>query len=105
MHTQQGCVAVTWGVFPGREVIQPTVVDPLAFVVWKQEAFELWTAAWASIYADDSPSHALIWDVHDTFYLMHIVDDEYVKGDIWQVFNRPEVISAAREGLLVKGFN
>lgn len=34
--------AVTWGVFPGREVIQPTVVDPSSFRAWKEEAFELW---------------------------------------------------------------
>lgn len=27
--------AVTWGVFPGREVIQPTVVDMASFRVWK----------------------------------------------------------------------
>ena len=34
--------AVTWGVFPGREVLQPTVVDPISFRVWKDEAFRLW---------------------------------------------------------------
>jgi methylenetetrahydrofolate reductase (NADPH) len=27
--------AVTWGVFPAKEVVQPTVVDPLSFLVWK----------------------------------------------------------------------
>ena len=27
--------AVTWGVFPAKEVIQPTVVDPQSFIVWK----------------------------------------------------------------------
>ncbi len=27
--------AVTWGVFPAKEVIQPTVVDPQSFTVWK----------------------------------------------------------------------
>jgi len=28
-------IAVTWGVFPGKEIIQPTVVDPIAFTFWK----------------------------------------------------------------------
>ena len=32
--------AVTWGVFPGKEVVQPTVVDPQSFSVWKVR----WTA-------------------------------------------------------------
>jgi methylenetetrahydrofolate reductase (NADPH) len=27
--------AVTWGVFPGKEIVQPTVVDPISFVSWK----------------------------------------------------------------------
>ena len=27
--------AVTWGVFPAKEVVQPTVVDPQSFTVWK----------------------------------------------------------------------
>ena len=45
-----GTAAVTWGVFPGREVLQPTVVDPEAFMVWKDEAFSLWLEQWASIY-------------------------------------------------------
>ena len=27
--------AVTWGAFPGSEILQPTVVDPIAFHFWK----------------------------------------------------------------------
>lgn len=27
--------AVTWGIFPGKEIIQPTVVDPVSFLYWK----------------------------------------------------------------------
>lgn len=27
--------AVTWGVFAGSEIIQPTVVDPDSFMIWK----------------------------------------------------------------------
>ena len=30
--------AVTWGVFPAKEIIQPTVVDPQSFAVWKVRA-------------------------------------------------------------------
>lgn len=30
--------AVTWGIFPGREIIQPTVVDPVSFLSWKVRA-------------------------------------------------------------------
>ncbi len=28
-------IAVTWGVFRGKEIVQPTVVDPVSFNIWK----------------------------------------------------------------------
>jgi methylenetetrahydrofolate reductase (NADPH) len=31
--------AVTWGVFKGKEIIQPTVVDHTSFIIWKDEIF------------------------------------------------------------------
>jgi hypothetical protein len=35
---ERGATAVTWGVFPGSEINQPTVVDPNAFITaWKDE--------------------------------------------------------------------
>ena len=39
--------AVTWGVFPNKEIIQPTIVDVDSFMAWKDEAFALWTSQWA----------------------------------------------------------
>lgn len=42
--------AVTWGVFKGREVIQPTVVDHQAFMIWKNEALQAFVETWGNIY-------------------------------------------------------
>jgi methylenetetrahydrofolate reductase (NADPH) len=98
-----GPCAVTWGVFPGREVIQPTIVDPTSFLAWKDEAFELWISAWASVYSDDSASYDLIWKVHDSFFLMNIVDNDYISGNIFSVFERADVLTEARKGLEVRG--
>jgi len=42
LSSHGGANAVTWGVFPGREIMQATVVDPLAFRHWAREAFDLW---------------------------------------------------------------
>ncbi|PHT92302.1 hypothetical protein T459_00184 [Capsicum annuum] len=36
--------AVTWGVFPAKEIVQPTIFDPASFMVWKDEAFEIWSS-------------------------------------------------------------
>lgn len=55
--------AVTWGVFPGKEIIQPTVVDPASFEVWKDEAFEIWSRGWASRYPEGDPSRKLLEEV------------------------------------------
>lgn len=56
--------AVTWGVFPAKEIIQPTVVDPESFVVWKDEAFEIWSRGWGSLYTEaEDPSRKLIEEV------------------------------------------
>ncbi|KAE9326019.1 hypothetical protein PF008_g16746 [Phytophthora fragariae] len=49
--------AVTWGVFPGTEIVQPTVVGSDSFAAWKGEAFELWQTQWASAYPADSRAH------------------------------------------------
>ena len=42
------------------QVLQPTVVDSSAFQVWKDEAFELWTSVWGSIYPSSSASRKVI---------------------------------------------
>lgn len=57
--------AVTWGVFPAKEIIQPTVVDPSSFVVWKDEAFEIWSRGWARLYPEGDPSRKLLEEVCD----------------------------------------
>lgn len=33
--TSEGPTAVTWGVFPGKEVVQPTIVEAVSFMAWK----------------------------------------------------------------------
>jgi len=31
----EGPNAVTWGVFPGKEIVQPTIVEAVSFIAWK----------------------------------------------------------------------
>jgi methylenetetrahydrofolate reductase (NADPH) len=84
---QQGHVtAVTWGVFPAKEIVQPTVVDSESFVVWKNEAFALWMSQWAAIYPEESESKKLIKSIHDNFFLVNVIDNDFVTGNIFAVF-------------------
>lgn len=79
-----GVNAVTWGVFPGKEVEQPTVVDPVSFEVWKDEAFGLWLSEWGALYEDGSTSKQLLQTIHDTWWLVSVVDNDYVAGDLFK---------------------
>ena len=78
--------AVTWGIFPGEEVIQPTVVDAKTFHVWKDEAFEIWREEWAALYEEESTSRRLIEEIHDSYWLLNLVENDYINGDIFAIF-------------------
>jgi len=77
--------AVTWGVFPGKEIIQPTVVDPVSFPIWKDEAFALWEE-WTSLYDRDSTSRRVIDSIRSTYLLVNIVDNNFVNCQMFEMF-------------------
>ncbi len=83
--------AVTWGIFPGKEIIQPTVVDVETFHIWKDEAFEIWQADWASLYPEDSTSRLLLDEIHATYWLMNVIENDYLNGDIFAIFRELDV--------------
>lgn len=93
----EGPNAVTWGVFPGKEIVQPTIVEAVSFMAWKvcfvilncnnhestgiqDEAFEL-GLQWAQIYEPNSPSHKLITEMMNTFYLVNVVHNDFHNQD------------------------
>ncbi|KAJ3007863.1 hypothetical protein HKX48_008899 [Thoreauomyces humboldtii] len=78
--------AVTWGVFPGREIVQPTIVDAASFMAWKDEAFELWNK-WASLYDEATPSRKVVQDISDSWFLVNVVDNNFKQEEaIFDVF-------------------
>lgn len=89
-ETQTNCknksMALTWGVFPDREIVQPTVMDAESFAVWKDEAFGLWEAQWGSLYAKGSASAAVIDEIRSSYHLVSVVDNDFVNGNIFNFF-------------------
>lgn len=69
--------AVTWGVFSGKEIIQPTIVETISFLAWKDEAYRL-GLDWARCHAAGTPSRRLIEGIMDTWYLINI--GESIRG-------------------------
>jgi methylenetetrahydrofolate reductase (NADPH) len=63
-------------------------VDSATFGIWKDEAFALWRTMWQTIYERESPSWKLIQEIHDSYYLVNVVDNDYVGGDIFTVFQK-----------------
>lgn len=68
--------AVTWGVFPGKEIIQPTIVEAVSFMAWKDEAYEL-GQQWALVYEPVSPSRKLITELMENSYLVNVVHNDF----------------------------
>ncbi|KAF8077711.1 methylenetetrahydrofolate reductase-domain-containing protein [Lyophyllum atratum] len=68
--------AVTWGVFPGQEIAQTTIIEKESFLSWKEEAFSIWSD-WASFYRPDSAERKLLEEVRDERWLVSVVHHDY----------------------------
>ncbi|KAF3482861.1 methylenetetrahydrofolate reductase 1 [Arthroderma uncinatum] len=78
--------AVTWGIFASKEVIQPTIVETVSFLAWKDEAYRLGDD-WAKCHDAASPSRKLIQNTMDNWYLFNIVNNDFHKThDIFDLF-------------------
>lgn len=80
--------AVTWGVFPGQEVAQPTVVDHTAFYLWSEELFQHIKDEWIPLYEKESKTTEVLTSLHDNYYLVNIVDNDFVNGDLQEVIEK-----------------
>jgi len=93
--------AVTWGIFPGKEIVQPTIVDPETFLIWKDEAFALWEQNWASLYEENSTSREVITGISDTYYLVNLVDNDFPYPTVlWEILDEMiELTTGHKTGL------
>lgn len=72
--------AVTWGIFPGNEVHQPTIVEKVSFLAWKDEVFRI-LHEWSGIFGPESEAKTVISSVVDGYALVNIVDNDFVGKD------------------------
>ncbi|GMM33470.1 methylenetetrahydrofolate reductase (NAD(P)H) [Saccharomycopsis crataegensis] len=91
--------AVTWGVFPNKEIVQSTIIEEQSFRAWKDEAFGI-LVEWANLYliewknSTDADSkkyetaYKLIKSIHDEFYLITIFDNNFQDEDgLWSLLS------------------
>ncbi|KAF8964011.1 methylenetetrahydrofolate reduct [Flammula alnicola] len=68
--------AVTWGVFPGKEIVQTTIIERESFLSWKDEAFSI-LSEWSTFYRPGSEERQLLEGVRDTRWLVNVVHHDY----------------------------
>ncbi|KAG6000806.1 hypothetical protein E4U21_005004 [Claviceps maximensis] len=75
--------AVTWGVFPGKEIVTPTIIEEVSFKAWSEEAFGIW-AEWAKVYGRLSDSDALLSGIRSDYWLVNIIHHDFVDSEaLW----------------------
>lgn len=52
----------------------------------QDEAFELWQSEWGSLYEKDSKSRKVIDQVASSYYLVSVVDNNFVDGKLFDAF-------------------
>lgn len=70
------------------------MIDPVSFEVWKGEAFDLWLTEWGALYEEGSPSRKLLQRIHDTWWLVSVVDNDYVGGDLFKALGVAGAVAA-----------
>ncbi|OTA87673.1 hypothetical protein M434DRAFT_399416 [Hypoxylon sp. CO27-5] len=77
--------AVTWGVFPGKEIITPTIIEEVSFRAWSEEAFGIF-GEWAQVYGKGSESEKLLDKARADSWLVNIIHHDYVDKDaLWNL--------------------
>ncbi|KAH8591112.1 putative methylenetetrahydrofolate reductase 2 [Bisporella sp. PMI_857] len=83
--------AVTWGAFPGKEIITPTIIEEVSFRAWAEEAFGIW-GEWGRVYsakgqgAKGEKSRAVIDGIKGDVWLINVIHHGYVeKEGLWEL--------------------
>ncbi|GJJ12515.1 hypothetical protein Clacol_006758 [Clathrus columnatus] len=88
--SDEGTNAVTWGVFPGHEIAQSTIIERENFLSWKTEAFSIWLE-WAHLYPPDSEEHRLLDKVRKTRWLVSVIHHDYkAPAALWEFLLKDE---------------
>lgn len=71
--------AVTWGVFRGKEIVTPTIIEEVSFRAWGEEAFRIWEE-WRRIYPRNSPTERFLDTTKDDVWLVCVVGQQFGAG-------------------------
>lgn len=90
---------MTWGVFPGKEIVQPTIVEAISFMAWKDEAYEL-GQQWANLYDEGSAGGEFLKSFFDASFLVNVVHNDFRQPDtIFESFTKAAADYTQRKGV------
>lgn len=77
--------SVTWGSFPGKEIVTPTLIEEISFRAWADEAFGIWRE-WEQCYPPASVSREVIGGCAEDMWLVNVIGQAYQRpGELWEV--------------------
>jgi len=77
--------AVTWGAFPGKEIITPTIIEEVSFRAWAEEAFGIW-GEWGRVYPTRSVSKGVVDGCREGYWLVNVIHHGYVEREgLWEL--------------------
>lgn len=83
-----GLNTVTWGVFPGREVAQSTIIEEASFRAWRDEAFDIWRE-WELLFPPRTASRDFLHRIHQTRWLITVIHHDYKQADaLWELLDQ-----------------
>lgn len=73
-----------WAIFCSDSSHRPFLfLNPI-----QDEAFALWIEQWAKLYEEESPSRMIIKYIHDNYFLVNLVDNDFpLDNCLWQVID------------------
>ncbi|PGH04239.1 methylenetetrahydrofolate reductase [Blastomyces parvus] len=74
-----GVNAVTWGVFRGKEIVTPTIIEEVSFRAWGEEAFRIWDE-WRRVFPRGGPTERLLEQLKNDAWLVCVVGQKYGAG-------------------------
>lgn len=76
--------AVTWGSFPGKEIVTATMVEEVSFRAWVEEAFGIW-GEWARC-VRGTGSRRFLREVREGWCLVNVIAHGYrEEGRLWEI--------------------
>ncbi|KAJ2894316.1 methylenetetrahydrofolate reductase-domain-containing protein [Zalerion maritima] len=88
-EAQPSTNAVTWGVFPGKEIVTPTIIEEVSFRAWAEEAFGIW-GEWGRVYsrpgAQNEETRKCLDRIRQDVWLVNVIHHEYIDPEaLWNL--------------------